>query len=75
MHAFEADSRNFRRLSANIAQNALDFVCANALALSDVAGSVTLYSANNDNAGEHSLFQFDPSMRGVTIPAVTLDEY
>ncbi len=75
VHAFEADQRNFELLEANLAQNEYRSVKPNAVALSDTTGSVTLYSANSDNAGEHSLYQFDTTMCGQTIPAVTLDRY
>jgi FkbM family methyltransferase len=75
VHAFEADKRNFELLEANLAQNDYRSVKPNAVALSDTTGAVTLYSANSDNAGEHSLYQFDTTMRGQSIPAVTLDQY
>jgi FkbM family methyltransferase len=75
VHAFEANSRNATKLRANLAQNDSSRVEVNAVALSDTVGTVTLYSANNDNAGEHSLFQFDSTMQGEEITAITLDHY
>ncbi len=75
VHAFEADATNFRRLQGNVMQNQFEAISLNLVALSDHAGCVTLYSSKNDNAGEHSLFRFDPEMSGVTIPAITLDGY
>lgn len=72
VHAFEPDLRNAERLRANLAANNLASVFVNVVALSDQSGELTLYSATNDNAGEHSLFQFDPKMHGHVIPAMTL---
>jgi FkbM family methyltransferase len=75
VHAFEPDAKNAERLRANLAANNFSDIHLNVAALSDEPGELTLFSANNDNAGEHSLFQFDPNMQGHVIPAMTLDGY
>jgi FkbM family methyltransferase len=75
VHAFEPDAQNVERLRENLAANGFSSVKVNVLALADEAGELTLYSAHNDNAGEHSLFKFDPHMVGHVIPALPLDDY
>jgi FkbM family methyltransferase len=75
VHSFEPNPGTFRRLSANIELNGFRHVTAHRLALSDTAGTATLYVPTHDNMGEASLQQFDPGAASTTTPTLTADEW
>jgi FkbM family methyltransferase len=70
--AFEPSPAIFKRLQENLALNPKAHVDARQVAVSDQAGTVTLFEAKGWNLGEGSLMA-DPALTQVLVPSTTLD--
>jgi FkbM family methyltransferase len=75
VHAFEPVPENYRRLTANLSLNGLDWVECQPLALADRCGHVVVYEAANGNSGAAGLARREGVDRPVEVRAITLDEY
>lgn len=75
VHGFEPNPVTYRRLADNIALNRYSQVTAHSLALSDQAGSATLYLPKDDNLGEASLQKYDGETESTVITTLTADEW
>jgi FkbM family methyltransferase len=74
VHSFEPDPEHLLKLRANVAINRLGNVTVNDCALSDRAGTATLY-LNDVNRGDNSLFPLDTRRRTATVMLRRLDDY
>ena len=74
VHAFEPTPSVHQRLVANIELNGLHQVVAHACAVTDAAGSATMYDLPG-NSGAHSLGRHAASRGSYTVSTIRLDDY
>lgn len=74
VHSFEPDPAHIAKLRANVTLNRLDNVTINDCALSDRAGTATLY-LNEVNRGDNSLLPHETRTRSAIVKLERLDDY
>ncbi|SRR6266568_1573898 len=74
VYAFEPDPTNFALLSKNIKANGYSNVVLIKKAVSDSTGSAHLF-LNDENTGDHRIFDAADNRKSVTIESTTLDNY
>lgn len=72
--AFEPDPVNFDLLQRNVERNGYRNIVLERLAVSDVTGSVTLFT-NEENRGDHRIHPTTSDLPAVEVPSVRLDDY
>jgi FkbM family methyltransferase len=83
VHAFEAETWNFQRLTTNLALNGVTGVHATCCAVADTSGEVRLTVYPREQFGWHTLGTPDLEVDGApyppsdfrTVPAVSVDDY
>lgn len=74
VYAFEPDPRNFQLLKKNVRE----FGCTNVVlinkAVSNINGDAILY-LNNENSGDHRVYNTGDKRRTIKITTITLDDY
>lgn len=74
VYAFEPDPVNFSILKKNIELNHCENVIAEQKAVSHKTGPLKLY-VNNENRGDHRIYDSGDTRKTVTIEAIQLDDY
>lgn len=74
VYAFEPDTTNFKLLTKNIQANGYQNVILVKKAVSNETGSARLF-INNENTGDHRIFDTDNHRKSITIEQTTLDDY
>jgi FkbM family methyltransferase len=76
IHAFEAISKTYKKLQANIELNGFKNIHTNQVAVYNKSATLDFYIANDDNLGMSSLYQRkDISTNLEQVEAITLDSY
>lgn len=74
VHTFEASSKIFSQLSRNIDRNGFHQITAHHRAVSNEAGSVTLFYGGDNAQGDSSIMHSHEGARGEQVPAISFDE-
>lgn len=74
VYSFEPDTTNFNLLTKNVQANGYHNVVLIKKAVSNKTDSAQLF-INNENTGDHRIFDTDKNRRSVTIETITLDDY
>jgi FkbM family methyltransferase len=76
IHAFEAISKTYKKLQANIELNGFKNIHTNQVAVYNESTTLDFYIANDDNLGMSSIYQRkDISTNREQVEAITLDSY
>ncbi len=74
VYAFEPDSKNFGILKRNIEENGYKNVILVNKAVTDFSRETNLF-LNNENTGDHRIYNSEDKRKSVTVRTVTLDEF